>query len=100
MTNKFKPKGITMEELFRLRLSNILSQLTNDQQEELFDTLYKEPKFQPEGYPYKYSTKSFYELTDEEIKYLHDNFIEIQFSAYPKLQGEDIRNVIIFPFKS
>ena len=95
-----KSKGTTMADLFKLRLSNILSQLTNDQQEELFDTLYEEPKFQPEGYPYKYSTKSFDELTDEEIKYLHDNFIEIQFSDYPKLQGEDIRNVIIYPFKN
>ena len=84
--------------IFKERLHNILEQLSSDQQEELFDKLFEQQEFQPEGYPFKYKTKSFHQLSEKEIKYLHDRFIDIQYSEDPTLQGEDIRNVLIFPY--
>lgn len=89
---------MTNKQIIRERLRNILKQLSNDQQEELMEMLLTEPKFQPEGYPFSYTCKSFYELNDEEVAYLHKEFIELQYSDEPKLQGEDIRNVLIYPY--
>lgn len=75
-----------MKNLFRERLKNILDQLTNAQQEELFDKLGS-------------SDKSFEELDDLDVLYLHAEFIILQYSSNPVLQGEDIRNVLIYPYK-
>jgi len=84
--------------LIKDRLTNIMRQLSSDQNEELMEMLYEIPAFQPKGYPYKYTSKDFNDLTGEEIKHLHDRFIDIQYSDYPKLQGEDIREVLIYPY--
>ena len=86
-------------DLFRERLHNILKQLTSDQRGELMEKLFEKPQFQPKGYPFNYNSKSFEELSDEEVKFLHGSFIDIQFSDDPTLQGEDIRGVIIYPSK-
>jgi len=83
-----------IESVFKSKLRDILHQLTSDQQEELFEKLYEKPEFQPPGYPYDYKDKDFKELTEEEIKYLYQSFVTIVWSTNPKLQGEDIRDVI------
>lgn len=88
-----------MAKLFRMRLETILKQLSSDQVEEVFEWLLTNPKFAPEGYPTNYTGKTFDELSWEEVKYLHDTFIQLQYSEEPELQGEDIRGVIVTPYK-
>ena len=87
-------------DIFKERLKNILNQLTSDQQEELLEMLFEEPRFQPAGYPWEYDSKTFEQLAPAEIKFLHDRFITIQYSSDPTLQGEDIRGVSIYPYKT
>jgi len=86
--------------IFKERLHTILKQLSLDQIEEVFEWLLTNPKFAPEGYPTNYTSKTFDELNEKEIKFLHDTFIEIQWSDCPELQGEDIRHIIVYPYKT
>jgi len=85
-------------QLFKARLKNILDQLSSDQSEEVFEWLLTDKRFQPKGYPFDYRSKDFDELTDEEIKFLHDEFIQLQYSEELELQGEDIRGIQIYPY--
>ena len=64
------------------------------------DSLFEDPNYRPEGYPHNYKITDFTQLNDSEIKYIHDWFITRQFSDDPTLEGEDIRGVIIYPYKN
>ena len=69
--------------IFKLRLGTICGQLKKEQIEELF-----------KGYTIDRDM-----LTLKENKIIHDRFIELQYSESPILNGEDIRRVIVYPYK-
>jgi len=83
------------ELLFKERLKTILRQLSSDQADELFESILKDDRFS-----YLDSCPSFEDLKPKEVRFLHDQFIVIQYSDDHRLQGEDIRGVLIYPYKS
>jgi hypothetical protein len=70
------------ETIFRQRLRNILTQLSEDQQTELMPN------------------KKLRIMDDDEVETVHTKFIDIQYSGKPFLAGTDIRHVLVFPYKS
>jgi hypothetical protein len=69
------------ETIFRQRLRNILTQLSEDQQIDLMPD------------------KKLTIMDDKEVEATHTKFINIQYSSKPFLGGTDIRHVLVFPHK-